>query len=131
MRSNKFPVGSTIITFVLAMVLSLSAFAAGDIHKGNLQIGDPVLVSGKELPAGSYVVKWEGEGPTVDVTILQGKKTVLTAQAQVVNLDQKSSNDAAELKSGSNGSRSLTSLQFAGKKFALSFGAQTNAQSGN
>ena len=60
----------------LALLLATSAFAA--VNKGSMQITDSVTVSGKELPAGDYSVKWDGNGPNVELNILKGNKVVLT-----------------------------------------------------
>ena len=110
----------------LALALTTSVFAASaDSHKSNFEISAATQVNGTELPAGDYTAKWEGSGPTVQVSILQGKKVVATVPAEVVALDRAASNTEAEIKSNSNGDRELTSLKFSGKKFSLELGTES------
>ena len=71
----------------LALLLATSAFAAA--NKGSMQLLDPVTVSGKQLPAGDYSVKWDGTGPNVEVNILKGNKVVATTPARLIDLSQK------------------------------------------
>jgi hypothetical protein len=115
MKSSLF---SKIMMLAAATLLATGLYAAGAVHKGNLQVGNAVQVNGKELPPGDYTVTWEGEGPNVDLHIARGNKEVATAQAKLVPLDKKASQDAAEVSTGS-GSRELSALRFAGQKYEL------------
>ena len=126
MKSSLF---SKVMFATLALALTTSVFAAsGDSHKSNFEISAPAQLNGTELPAGDYTARWEGSGPTVQVSIMQGKKVVATVPAEVVALDRPASNTQAEI----NGNRELTSLQFAGKKFSLALGTESaKAQSKN
>ncbi|HEX3093739.1 MAG TPA: hypothetical protein VHW72_13995 [Candidatus Angelobacter sp.] len=119
MKSSLF---SKIMFATLAVALTSSVFAAsGDSHKSNFEIAAAAQVNGTELPAGDYTARWEGSGPTVQVSIMQGKKVVATVPAEVVALDRPASNTQAEI----NSDRELTSLQFSGKKFSLELGTQS------
>ena len=122
MKSSLF---SKIIIALLGLMLAGSAFAANGSHKDSFQISAPAQVNGKQLPAGDYEARWEGTGPSVQVTIMQGKKVIATVPAQVVELSQPTSNTEAEIKSDSNGDRELTALRFSGKKYALEMGAES------
>jgi hypothetical protein len=114
-----------IIFATLVLALTSSAFAATDSHKSSFEIGAPTQVNGTTLPAGEYTAQWEGSGPAVQVNILQGKKVVATAPAQLVALESKASDTQAEVLNGTNGERELTALQFAGKKVSLKLGAES------
>jgi hypothetical protein len=71
--------------FVCAM-LALPALAfAADKKSANVQIPQPVTVAGTQIAPGNYRLVWEGNGPDVTVTFLEGKKTVATAPARLVN----------------------------------------------
>jgi len=71
--------------FVLAM-LSLPALAfAADKNSASVQIAQPVTVAGTQIAPGNYKLVWEGNGPDVTVNFLNGKKTIATAPAKVVN----------------------------------------------
>jgi uncharacterized membrane protein len=107
----------------LLMVTLLVAAAAFGADKGPLRVLDPVSVSGKQLPAGEYTVKWEGNGPNVQATILKGKTVVATTPARLVDLSSQSPSNASVTRSNPDGSRSLAQIQFGGKKYALSIGA--------
>jgi len=109
---------SKLVLASLALLIATSAFAA-ESHKATVQFLDPVQINGKKVPAGDYQVKWEGNGPSVDVTISQGKKVLATSSAKLVDLDSKSLTDAALVKNNPDGSRALTEIRFSGKKFAL------------
>jgi hypothetical protein len=114
-----------IIFSTLVLAFATSAFAASDSHKSSFQISAATQVNGTTLPAGEYTAQWEGPGPSVQVNIMQGRKVVATAQAQVIPLDRKASDTRAEVLSGSSGERELKALQFAGKKFSLHLGAES------
>ena len=122
MKSRLF---SRMIPALLALSLAGSAFAANGSHKESFQIGADAQVNGTQLPAGDYEARWEGSGPTVQVSITQGKKVVATVPAQVVNLDKASSASETEIKNSANGDRELTSLRFSGKKYALDLGSES------
>jgi len=111
--------------FLVLALLSTGAFAANDAHKGGLNLGAPVQVAGKTLPAGDYVVKWEGAGPAAQVNIVRNGAVVATVPARVVKLDQKAPQDSVEVKTASNGDRTLTSIQFNGKTYALEIGGES------
>jgi hypothetical protein len=105
----------------LALLLATSAFAA---NKGSLSVSEAVNVNGKQLKAGDYKVTWEGAGPNVKVNIMKGNKVVATAPAQVVELSNAPSDNAAVV-SNDGGRRSLSEIRFSGKKYALAFGGET------
>ena len=122
MKSSLF---SRIIFATLALALTTSAFAASDSHKSSFEISAATQVNGTTIPAGEYTAKWEGSGPTVEVSIMQGRKVVATAPAQVVTLDRAAPDTQAEFRNGSSGDRELTALQFQGKKVSLELGTQS------
>ncbi len=112
----------------LALLLATNAFAA---NKGSLQVSDPVTVSGKQLAAGDYTVKWEGAGPNVELNILQGKNIVATVPARLIDLNRSSDNNAAVTTLNGDGSKVLSEIRFSGKKYALAIGEESSkAESG-
>jgi hypothetical protein len=115
---------SKIMMLSLALLLATSAFA-GNTHKGSVQFFNPVQVSGKQLAAGVYQVKWEGSGSNVEMSILQSGRVLATAPAQVIELNQKPNADAALINNNADGSRSISEIRFAGKKYALALGRET------
>jgi hypothetical protein len=122
MKSTLF---SRIIFATLVLAVTTSAYAANDSHKSSFQLSAATQVNGTTLPAGEYTAQWEGAGPTAQVNIMQGKKVVATAPAQVIALDSKASDTQAEVFNGTNGERELKALQFAGKKVSLQLGTES------
>lgn len=106
----------------LALLLATNTFAA---NQGSVQFSDPVTVSGKQLKAGDYMVKWEGRGPNVELNILQGKNVVATVPARLIDLNHSSDSNAAVTKLNSDGSKSLSEIRFSGKKYALAIGEES------
>jgi hypothetical protein len=125
----KFTTVSKTLLMGLALTLASSAFAAS---KANLTLNNPTSINGTKLNPGDYKLEWEGSGPSVEVSIVQGKKVVTKVPAKIVDLDKAPSNDAALLKQNSDGSTTLSGARFQGKKFALELGEATDGmQSGS
>jgi len=105
----------------LALLLATSAFAA---NKGSLQVQEPLTVNGTKLAPGDYKVQWDGTGPSVELSIMQGKKVVAKVPAHVVDLDKPSSMDAAVVKNNGDGTKVLSEVRLSGKKFSLAVGEE-------
>jgi hypothetical protein len=126
----KFSHSFKIVTLAVTSLLATAAFAAGAAaHKGSLQVSDPVQVNGKQLKAGNYTVSWDGEGPAVNLHFMLNGKEVATAPATVVQLGQKASEDAAEVKASAN-DRHLSAIRFSGKKYELDIGTENSQAQG-
>ena len=119
----KFATVSTSLLMGLALTLASSAFAAS---RANLTLNNPTSINGTKLKPGDYKLEWEGSGPSVEVSIVQGKKIVTKVPAKIVDLDKAPSNDAALLKQNSDGSTTLSGARFQGKKFALELGESSD-----
>jgi hypothetical protein len=125
----KFATVSKSLVLGLALLLASSAFAG---TKASLQLANPVVLNGTTLKAGDYKVQWEGNGPNVEVSILQGKNVVAKAPAHVVELQTPASNDAAVTRKNDSGPNTLAGIRFQGKKLALELGEASEAmQSGS
>jgi hypothetical protein len=98
-----------------ALVLVSSALAA---TKGNLELQSPTVVNGTQLKAGDYKLEWDGTGPDVQVSFLQGRKVVAKVPAKVVELKTKAAANSAII-SNADGKPSLEGVHFAGKTTAL------------
>ena len=126
MKSSRISKG---LLLGLALLLATSAFAA---NKGTLKVSDPVTVSGKSLAAGEYTVKWEGNGPNVELNFLRGNKVVATTSARMIDLDRSAYSDTSVVRRNDDGSRTLSEIRFAGKKYALALGDEAaKADAGN
>ena len=103
----------------LALLLASSAFA---VTKASLNLQSPTTISGTKLKAGDYKLEWDGSGPNVEVSIMQGRNVVAKVQAKVVDLTSPSANNAAVVIKNNDGTSTLSGARFAGKKFALELG---------
>lgn len=113
--------GSKSLFLGLALLLATSAFAA---NKGSLQVQEPITVNGTKLPPGDYKLQWDGTGPSVELSIMQGKKVVAKVPAHIVDLDKPSSLDAAVVKNNGDGTKTLSEVRLGGKKYSLAVGEE-------
>ena len=113
--------------FGSALLLS-SAAVAGEINKGSLNLYEKVSVEGKALNPGKYTITWDGSGPNVQVTVLQGKQTVATFSAHLTEQATRNSEDAYGSAADTNGSRTLTAIYPNGKRFSLELEQATASQ---
>jgi hypothetical protein len=112
----KFATVSKMLVLGLALSLASSAVATS---KPSLQLNHPVTLNGTTLKAGEYKVQWEGNGPDVEITILQGKNVVAKTSARVVELETPAADDAAVTRTNGSGTSSLAAIRFQGKKISL------------
>jgi hypothetical protein len=108
----------SLVLFGSALLFS-SAAIAGDSNKGSLQLYEKVNVEGKALNPGHYTVTWEGSGPNVQVTVLQGKQTVASFPAHLTEQATKNTEDAYGSSAETDGSRLLTTIYPNGKRFSI------------
>jgi hypothetical protein len=113
--------GSKSLFLGLALLLATSAFAA---NKGSLQIQEPTSVNGTKLAPGDYKLEWDGNGPSVELSIMQGRKVIAKVPAHVVDLSRPSQNDAAVVKNSEDGTKTLSEVRLSGKKFAFAVGEE-------
>jgi hypothetical protein len=100
----------------VALLLATSAFAA---TTGHLQLQSPTMVNGTQLKAGDYKLQWEGTGPDVEVSILQGKKVLAKVPAKIVELKTKAQQNSTIVSNNNDGTSTLAGVHFAGKTTAL------------
>lgn len=112
---------------VLVLTLLSSALYAAPKNSDRVTFHDPVKVADTQLPAGDYKVVWDGNGPDVKVSFLQGKKTVATTSATLVQ-ERSSIGTAVRLRTESDNSQVVTGITF--KNVSLNFEGST-ATSGN
>ena len=112
----------------LALLLASSAFAA---TKGSLTLSSPATVNGTTLKPGDYKLQWDGSGPNVEVSILQGRTVLAKVPAKVVDLPAAAGISAAVVTKNADGTTSLSGARFEGKKFALEIGESTMSMNGD
>src|SRR5450631_3936334 len=110
---------------VALMLMAPVALLAAPKNSANVTFTEAVTINGASIPPGDYHVVWQGTGPSVEATILQGKKVLATAPATLVNA--KSGYDGAvETSDGSDNSKVLEAIDWSNQ--SLRFG-QGNASS--
>ena len=100
---------SLILTLLLC-VFSVSA-VAGTKQRGNINLIDPVMISGTQLQPGEYVVRWNGNGSDVRVQFLRDGKTVATVPGKVI-AQRNPYDSAVVLRSMNNGSKTISEIDF-------------------
>jgi len=108
----------SVFLFAAALISSAAAFA-GDNNKITLNLFEKVSVEGKTLSPGHYTVSWEGSGPTVQVTIAQGKQAVASFPAHVTEQASPNPANAYGASVEPDGSHSLTAIYVGGKRTSL------------
>jgi hypothetical protein len=115
----KFATVSKSLVMGLALLLASSAFAA---TKASLTLQSQITINGAKLKPGEYKLQWDGSGPNVEVSIMQGKTVLAKVPAKVVDLNLPAQNSAAVVKHNDDGTSTLAGARFEGKKFALELG---------
>ena len=108
----------SVFLFAAALFTSAAAFA-GDNNKITLNLYEKVSVEGKTLNPGQYTVSWEGSGPTVQVTIAQGKQTIANFSAHVAEQAVRNPGNAYGSSVEADGSHALTAIYVGGKRTSL------------
>jgi hypothetical protein len=104
--------------FGAAVLFSASAFA-GPTNKGSLHLEDNVTVDGTSVKPGNYTVEWSSSGPDVQVKLIRGRDTVATFPARLTEQNIAATADAYGSADQPNGGKTLTSIYFGGKHYAL------------
>lgn len=76
---------AVVLVSLLALALPLTVLAGSPANAGKVTFTEPVTIGNTVLNAGNYKVKWDGGGSNVQVSFLQGNKTVATVAATVVS----------------------------------------------
>ena len=119
MNTNKL----TKTTLVAASLLLATVAFGGE--KASVKVFEDVKVNGKALPAGRYELSWEGSGSNVQVSVLKGKETVATFPAQLEAAKAAAASTGYSTRSEGDGSKSITNVFFAGRKYTLNLDQQS------
>ncbi len=77
MKAKQLPILAVILTLMVSV-----AMAAG--NKTSIRIDEPTMVGSVILQPGDYTVEWNGLGPDVQVSFLQGRQTITTVPGTLV-----------------------------------------------
>lgn len=112
------------LLFGASLLLATSAFAG---EKATLKVYESVKVNGTTLAPGKYELAWEGTGSTVQVSIRQGANTLATVPAAVETAKAVPAGTGYSTKTEGDGTKSVSSIFFAGKKVSLNLDQQAVA----
>ena len=112
-----------------SLLLGISVFAAS-ATKGTLKLYESVTVQGKQLAPGQYTVEWNGEGPNVQLSIVNGKNSVANVPARVVPVNTKNPTSGYSAIKQQDGQSALTNVFFEGKAYELQIEKQSAEQGG-
>jgi len=112
----KFARVSRSVVLGIGVMLASSAFAG---TRANLQLSNPVKVSGQTIKAGDYELEWNGSGPNVELSIRRGKHVVAKVPARVVEQPTPAAYDAALTWRNDSGPNTLIGIELRGKKVKL------------
>jgi hypothetical protein len=108
---------------VIALGMSLSAFAR-DNNSGNFTVNDTVQVGSTQLAPGDYKAEWSGSADNLKINIMQGHKTVATADGKIKNLQKPAPYDAVLTKTMGNNTEALSEIDFNHRTEALQIGGE-------
>lgn len=104
-----------------SLFLATAAFAG---EKASVKVYENVKLNGKTLTPGRYDLEWTGSGDNVQLNIRKGNETVATAPAKLTPVASAPAGTGYSTKSDADGSKSLTSVFVAGKKYTLELGQE-------
>jgi hypothetical protein len=114
MKSSKLAAAfATVALFFAGVAISAEA------NKTTIRIDQKVTVDGKTLDSGKYTAEWTGDGPSVQVTLLHGKDTVVTFAAQIKQEATPNTTDAIGTTDGPDGAKQLSSIYPNGKRISI------------
>jgi hypothetical protein len=106
-----------------SLFLATATFAG---EKATVKVYEDVKVNGKTLTAGKYDVEWTGTGDTAQLSILKGKETIATVPAKIVATKSAPASTGYSTKGEADGSKSLSSVFVAGKKYTFELGQEVS-----
>jgi len=111
---------------LLGTILLLGTTASAS-NKTTLNLEDAVSIHGTNLPKGQYKVTWEGTGPDIELSFIQSHKTVATTRARLVDLDHPEKDAGYGTRITENGTMSLSTIYFVGRKYDIEIGEEPAA----
>ena len=112
------------LLFGASLLLATMAFAG---EKATLKVYESVKVNGTTLAPGKYELAWESTGSTVQVSIRRGANTLATVPAAVETAKAVPAGTGYSTKTEGDGTKSVSSIFFAGKKVSLNLDQQAVA----
>lgn len=109
----------TAALLVLLAVIGTSLAWPKRIPLVPLFLKDPITINGAEVPAGSYVLRVESQGPTVQITLWRHDQFVAAARGIWVKSGTTFTEDAFLVRLNPDGTRSLIEIRLGGTEKAI------------
>jgi hypothetical protein len=111
-------IGTSIFSAALLLASGIPGLAK---NPRTVALTRDVVLSGKTLPAGNYVVRWEAHSPKAAVEFAQGHKVVLSTEGNLQDRGKKSNSDMVVYDTASDGTSTISEIRFAGSSEVLVF----------
>ena len=109
----------TLKALVLITVVFTTAFALAANMQMNLNNANQL--NGTTINPGTYKLNYTTNGTAAQVNVIQGKKTIASANGEMVEIQTAPQHDSVVSKMNPDGTRTIYEIQFAGKKQAIRF----------
>jgi hypothetical protein len=113
----------TILILTLVLLLFVPAFA-GTRNKASFTLSEPAKVAGVQLAPGEYMLKWEGDGENVQVSIVNDGRVIATTSATILTASNPHPGTATHLTAAEDGTKLLTRIDLPKKSLVF----QPNAE---
>ena len=108
----------SVLTLAILLMASVPAFAKDSV---SITVTHLLSLRGSQVAPGDYKVSWVTHSPEATVTFKQSEKIAATADARLVDRDEKYSTTAVVYQTNSDGTRTLLEIRIGGTKQALVF----------
>ena len=110
--------GTSILSAVLLLASGIPALAK---NSRTVVLAHDVVLSGKTLPAGDYVVQWVAHSPQATVEFAQHHKVVLSTEGRFEDRGKKYNSDMVVYDTASDGTSTISEIRFAGSSEVIVF----------
>jgi hypothetical protein len=116
--------------FLLALTMSISAFAASNSKSDSVSLFNATQINGKTLQPGEYTVKCETTGSNAQVKFLKNGKEVASANGQVKQLTNRPDHTQV-VTQGSGSASTISEIDFAHSGTGISFDSAGTMNAGS
>lgn len=110
--------GASALSVALLLAAGIPGLAA---NSRTVMLRHAAVLSGTNLSAGQYDIRWEAHSPDATVQFVRGRKVVLSTQGRVEARNKTYDSNAVVYNSAPDGSFSLVEIRFAGSSDVLVF----------
>ncbi|HEV2494809.1 MAG TPA: hypothetical protein VG204_17240 [Terriglobia bacterium] len=114
--------------FAILLMATISAFAK---DSRDVKVTYAASVGGTTVTPGQYKLRWDSNNADPEVAFLKGRKVVAKTHGQWVDRSVEYDRNSVVYDTGSDGSRSILEMRFAGSSKVLVFGAASSAAQGH